>query len=268
MRGLTRHFAVFVTLVAAMLVLSLPAKAAVTVTIAGDPCSVPLIKKLAEAYTLKHSDFKAEISIFSCTLGVYKAAKGDFEIGVSTQNGLDSNLPRGAVNRVIAKSPIVLVVNMANPVNNLTYAELQAILSGSIKNWKEVGGRDMEIKNVMLEPCVRHTISKQVVMYGDNIATLTPGKKVNPVTYTNTMVAGNEGAMGQQIYGYDSPDVKVLTIDGVLPNEQTLGVSYTFYQDYNVVTKGEPSGEVKQFVDFVSSPEAAEVLRSMKHQRN
>lgn len=159
-------------------------------------------------------------------------------------------------------------MNRDNPVNNLTYAELQGILSGAIKNWKEVGGRDTEIRNVMLEPCVRHTISKQVVMYGEDIVTLKPEKKVNPVTYTNTMVAGDEGAIGEQIYGYDSADVKVLTIDGVLPDEQTLGKTYTFYQDYNIVTKGEPAGAVKEFIEFVSSPEAVDVIRSMKHVRN
>lgn len=269
MKRFKRVFGTLLTLAAFTLAASYgTAQAGNTVTIAGDPCSAPLIQKLAEAYSQKHRDFKAEVSTFACTLGVYKAARGDFEIGVSTQNGLTSNLPKGAVNRVVAKSPIVLIVNKSNPVTNLSYKDLQGILSGGIKNWKDVGGQDMEIKNVMLEPCVRHTISKQVVMYGENIATLTPEKKVNPVTYTNKMVAENKEAIGQQIYGYDSDEVKVLTIDGVLPDEKTLGKTYTFYQDYNVVTKGEPSGAAREFIEFVSSPEAMDVIRSMKHVRN
>lgn len=263
--------AVFGTVLALMVLAAAsfsPASAENKVTIAGDPCSIPLITKLAEAYANKHRGFKAEVSAFSCTLGVYKAASGEFEIGVSTQNGLASNLPKGAVNRVVAKSPIVFIVNRSNPVNNLTYKELQGILSGKIKYWKEVGGSDREIKNVMLEPCVRLTVSKQVVMYGEEILTLGPGKKVNPVTYTNKMVEENEGAIGEQIYGYDSGGVKVLTIDGVLPDEKTLSKTYTFYQDYNIVTKGEPQGAVKDFIEFVSSPEAGDIIRSMKHVRN
>lgn len=234
------------------------------VTIAGDPCSSPLISKLAEAYAAKRKGFKAEISTFSCTLGVYKAANGEFEIGVSTQNGLSANLPKGAVNTVITKSPIVMVVNRSNPVNNLSYKDLQGIFSGRIKNWKEAGGKDLEIKNVMLEPCVKHTISKQVILYGE-ITQLLPEKKGNPVEYTNKLVAENEGAIGQQIYGYDSPDVKVISIDGVLPDENTMGKQYTFYQDYNIVTKGEPAGVVKDFIDFAGTPEGREVIKSMKH---
>lgn len=235
-----------------------------TITIAGDPCSVPLITKLAEAYASKNKEFKAEVSSFSCTLGVYKAANGEADMGVSTQNGLGSNLPKGAVNKVVTKSPIVLIVNKANLVDNLSYEQVQGIFSGRIKNWKEVNGPDAEIKNVMLAPCVKHTISKQVVMYGE-INQLTPGKKVNPVEYTNIMVAENEDAIGQQIYGYESKDVKVLRIDGVLPDENTMKSEYTFYQDFNVVTKGEPKGVVKEFINFAYSPEGMAVIKSMKH---
>lgn len=238
------------------------------VTIAGDPCSIPLVMKLAEAYSAKDKEFKAEVSTFACTLGVYKAAAGDFDLGVSTQNGLSANLPKGAVNKVVTKSPIVLVVNKANPVNNLTYEQLQGIFSGKVVNWKEVGGNDGEIKNVMLEPCVRHTMSKQVVMYGENIKQLLPGKKVNPVEFTNKMVSEDEGAIGQQIYGYETGDLKVLTVDGVYPDENTLPAKYTFYQDYNVVTKGEPKGAVKDFIEFMATPEAKEIIKSMKHVTN
>lgn len=234
------------------------------VTIAGDPCSVPLITKLAEGFSARNKDFKAEVSTFSCTLGVDKAAKGEFDIGVSTQNGLDLDLLKGATNSVITKSPIVMIVNKANPVTDLTYDQLKGILSGKIKNWKEVGGREGEIKNVMLEPCVRRTISKQAIGYGELIQ-LTPNGKVNPVTYTNSLVEGDEGALGQQIYGYESENIRVLKIDGLLPDENTLPGKYRFYQDFNLVTKADPKGAVKEFIEFAFSQEGKEIIKSLKH---
>lgn len=234
------------------------------VTIAGDPCSVPLIAELAKAYSEKHKDFSAEVSSFSCTLGVYKAADGEAQIGVSTQNGLYGNLPKGAVNRVAARSPIVLIVNKGNPVDGITYAQLKGIFSGKIKNWKEVGGPDLKIANVMLAPCVKHTMGKQVALYGE-IDQLLPDGKVNPVEHTNKLVIRNAGAIGQQIYGYESGDVKILKIDGVLPEESTLEKEYTFYQDFNVVTRGEPTGEVRGFMDFIGSDEGGRIMRSLRH---
>lgn len=236
-----------------------------SITIAADPCSVPLARALAEAYSKKTKGFKAEVSSFACTLGVYKAAKGEFDIGVSTQNGLSSNLPKGAVNRVIAKSPIVMVVNRKNPVNGISYSSLQGIVSGKIKNWNEAGGVDIQIKNVMLAPCVRHTVSKQVAIYADGMDILTPEKKTDPITDTNRLVEENEGAIGQQIFGYESDRVKALSIDGVMPDEKTVPGEYTLFQDFNIVTKGKAQGAVKGFIEFAASEEARAVIKSLKH---
>jgi len=234
-------------------------------TLAGDPCSIPLARKLAEAYSARNAAFMVELQTFSCTQGVYKAASGKVDIGVSTHNGLSSNLPKGGFNTVIAKSPIVLIVNQSNPVNNLSYEQLQGIMSGKIKNWKDVGGADLEIGNVMLEPCVRNTMAKYVIPVSNDIVRLTSGKKVNPVTYTNIMVAGNKGAIGQQIYGYESKDVKVLTIDGFLPDEKTFPSQYRFYQGYNIITHGKPKGAIKDYINFAYTDEGKSIIKSMNH---
>ncbi len=236
-----------------------------TITIAGDPCSLPLAMNLAEAFSKKEPGFSVETKQVGCMLGVYQAANDRADIGVSTQNGLSANLPRGAVNTVLAKAPIVLIVNKKNPVNNLTYKQLQGIYSGKITNWKEVGGKDMEIRNVMLEPCVKHTMSKKVLPYNENISKLKPEKKVNPVIHTNRMVSENEGAMGQQLFGYEGSDVKVLSIDGVLPTEKTVPGSYTFYEEYNFVTPGEPEGIIREFLAFAESAEGRQIILDMKH---
>lgn len=242
-----------------------PATAGNMLTLAGDPCSVPLAEKLAEAYSAKNPAFKIELQTFGCTQGVYKASSGKVDIGVSTQNGLSSNTPRNGFNTVIAKSPIVLIVHPSNPVNNLSYEQLEGIMSGKIKNWKEVGGADLEIGNVMLQPCVRNTMAKHVIPMSKDIVMLKPGKKVNPVTHTNVMVASNKGAIGQQIYGYESEDVKVLTIDGVLPDENTFPAQYGFYQDYNVITRGKPEGMIREFIQFSYTDEGKAIIKAMNH---
>ena len=235
------------------------------ISLMGDPCSLPLAEKLVEAYSAGNKEFKVEMTTVGCMMGVYNAANEQADIGVSTQNGLSSNLPRGAVNTVIAKAPIVLVVNKANPVNNLTYKQLQGIYDGKITNWKELGGADIEIENVMLEPCVRYTMSKKVISYDKDISKLAPGKKVNPVTHTNVMVELNKGAIGQQLYGYETDEVKVLSIDGIFPSEDTVPDKYTFYEEYNVVTSKEPASSIKKFIQFTKSAEGKKIISAMKH---
>lgn len=238
--------------------------AAEAITIMGDPCTVPLAKKLGAAFTMKTGK-KVEIDGSSCGSGIYKASQGDVDIGVSTHEVVLSYLPAGTVNTVIAKAPTVVLVNKNNPVNDLTMKQLKGILSGNIKNWKEVGGNDVEIKNVLLQPCTTTIFAKRSAPFGKDIKRLTPEKPGNPVEGTNKLVAENEGAMGLQIYGYESPDVKVLTVDGLLPDAKTFPSRYDFYQDYNVVTREGANSDIKAFVDFALSPEGQEIVASLKH---
>lgn len=240
--------------------------AAETITIAGDPCTVPLAERLGVAFT-KKTGVDVKIESAACANGIHRASAGEVNIGVSTHEVDLTSLPAGTTNRIIAKAPTVIIVNKANPVNNLTLQQVKDILSGKIKNWKDVGGKDMEIKNVLLQPCTTAIFAKRTVPYGSDIKRLTPEKKGNPVTGTNKLVEENEGAMGLQIYGYEGANVKVLTIDGVLPDENTFPTKYGFYQDYNVITKGEPSGNTKAFIDFSLSPEGQGIVASMKHIR-
>lgn len=238
--------------------------AAETLTIAGDPCTVPLAEKLGTAFT-KKTGIDVKIESAACANGIHRASEGEVNIGVSTHEVNLESLPKGTTNKIIAKAPTVVLVNKANPINNLTLAQLKDILSGKIKNWKEVGGKDMEIKNVLLQPCTTAIFAKRTVPYGSDIKRLTPEKKGNPVTGTNKLVEENEGAMGLQIYGYESQNVKVLTVDGYLPDENTFPTKYGFYQDYNVIVKGEPSGNTKAFIDFAMGAEGQEIVASMKH---
>ena len=234
------------------------------ITIAGDPCTVPLAKKLGEAFTRKTGK-SVEIDGAACGSGIYKASQGDVDIGVSTHEVVLSYLPAGTVNTVIAKAPTVVVVNKNNPVNDLKLQQLKGILSGKIKNWKEVGGGDIEIKNVLLQPCTTTIFAKRSAPFGKEIKRLTPEKPMNPVEGTNKLVEENEGAMGLQIYGYESPNVKVLTVDGYLPDAKTFPSKYDFYQDYNVITRQGASSDIKAFVDFALSPEGQEIVASLKH---
>ncbi|OGQ44576.1 MAG: hypothetical protein A3A85_08345 [Deltaproteobacteria bacterium RIFCSPLOWO2_01_FULL_42_9] len=255
----------FITFFAFTLLITGRGMAGETITIAGDPCSAPLAKELGSAFT-KKTGIHVDVSSFSCQAGIDHATEGKADIGVNTKNELSSDLQGTDVTHtVIAKSPIVLIVNKKNPVKNLTYEQVQGIFSGKIKNWKDVSDTDMEIKNVMLMPCVTHAMSQQAALYGQDIAKIIPEKKGNPSTNTNILVAENEGAIGQQIYGYESKDVKVLAIDGLLPDKKTLPVKYKFYQDYNVVTRWKPQGKVKEFIDFALSDEGISIIKSMKH---
>lgn len=255
---------VFVAILFLSIIFVRSGMAAEPITITGDPCTVPLAEKLGTAFT-KKTGTEVKVEAASCGSGIYKASQGAVNIGVSTHEVVLSYLPEGTVNTVIAKAPTVVLVNKANPVNDLKLQQLKDILSGKIKNWKEVGGNDSEIKNVLLQPCTTTIFPKRSAPFGKDIKRLALEKPGNPVAGTNKLVEENEGAMGLQIYGYESPNVKVVTIDGYLPDANTFPSKYDFYQDYNVVTKGNANSDTKAFVEFSLSPEGQQIVASLKH---
>ena len=234
------------------------------ITIQGDPCSAPLAKKLGDAFS-KKSGVDVVVTLGKCRSGVTKAMDGDVNIGVSTYNFEDHNFPKGLVKNVVAQAPIVLVVHVSNPINNLTSDQVNAIFKGQITNWKQVGGWDTPIRNVMLPPCVTETMSHQAVSYGFKLNKLIPETKGDPVAGTNNLVSRNEAAIGMQLYGYESSNVKVLKINGVLPTAETVPSKYSYFENYNILTKGNPTGDVKKFIEFARSTKGKEIALSLKH---
>lgn len=234
------------------------------ITVAGDPCTIPQAKALADVFT-KKTGVEVVLVQGKCRSGVSEVLDGKADIGLATFNFDKNGLDKSLVDTVVGKAPIVMIVNKSNAVNNISQADLKAILAGKIRNWKELGGKDMELKNVYLQPCVVETMSYQAEHYGHDIKQLKPEKPGNPVAGTNALVEQDEAAIGMQLYGHESPNVKVLTIDGNLPDARSFPAKYAFYEDYNIVTKGKPSGAVKEYVDFALGDEGQGILASNKH---
>ena len=234
------------------------------IEIAGDPCTIPLASKLAEAYQRK-TGVEFDVQSAACGNGIYKAIQGEVDIGVSTHEVDRSILPKQTDVIVIAKAPTVILVNKKNPVNNLSLEQVNGILKGKIRNWKKVGGPDLDIENVLLQPCTTSIFQQKTTSMAKSIKRLLPMQKGNPVELTNKLVAENEGALGIQIYGYESQNVKVITIDGKLPDESSVPLKYGYYQDYSVILREEPTGEVKKFLDFIASVEGNKIVAEMKH---
>jgi len=64
----------------------------------------------------------------------------------------DAERARGVEEIFLARVPIALAVGTNNPVTNLSLSDIEAIFTGKIGNWKELGGPDAQIVTVGREP--------------------------------------------------------------------------------------------------------------------
>jgi len=139
---------------------------------------------------------------------------------------------------IVKHDEISFIVNPANPVSSLTWEQLRDMHTGKIKNWKEVGGKDMPI-TVYSDTVTGGTraMIKQNVMggadYSSSVMALTAVKKVAD------MVAADPAGVGGLGKGFVDSRVKAVQTKKL---ERPLGF----------VTIGAPSAKVKAVIDAYS----------------
>lgn len=170
---------------------------------------------------------------------------------------------------------IAVVVNPANPVKTLTVQQLADIFTAKITDWKDVGGTPGKITLLSREVnSGTHVYFKEHVLNnGDAKGTVefAPSAMMMPSSQAIAdEVAQNTGAIGYYGMGYISAKQKALPISAgegkepVPPTlENVLSNKYPISRPLFMYTKGEPAGGVKQFIDFVLSPEGQDIVKKL-----
>lgn len=191
------------------------------------------------------------------------------EIGQAKKNGVNPKEIH------VANDGITLVVNPANPVSKLTRQQLSDIYTGQTKNWKEVGGQDLKIVALSRErnSGTHVFFLEHVVKMGDkkNENEFAPSILMMPSSQAIIEeVNSNSSAIGYVGLGYLTAKEKALAVANdarspfVVPSvKSVLSKQYPISRSLLFYTNGEPSGEVKSFVDYVLSPEGQKIVLKM-----
>ncbi|MFH1138440.1 MAG: phosphate ABC transporter substrate-binding protein [Pseudomonadota bacterium] len=235
------------------------------ITMTGSTTVLPIAQKAAENYMKMHSDVNISVSGTGSGDGVKAIIDGTADIGNSSRDMKDKEKKlaesKGVapVRHTVALDCIVPVVHPSNPVSALTTAQMKDIYAGKVKNWNEVGGEDKPIAVIS-----RDSSSGTFEVWNEKVL---EGEKVRPDAQLQASngavaqaVAGNKFAIGYVGIGYLNPSLKALTVNGVEASAQTAkDESYPVARALYMFTAGEPTGEVKSFLDFVKSPEGQKV---------
>jgi phosphate transport system substrate-binding protein len=172
----------------------------------------------------------------------------------------------------ITSEAFVFIVQADNPVESLTLAQIQKIYTGEIKNWKEVGGKDLPI--VAYQRPVNsgsQTGFLDLVMKG-----LTP--TVAPVEQIAVemgdlidIIAGfrsDASAIGYSYYYFvtdmwKNDKVKLLKVDGVYPDKTTISqgtypIATAYYAVFDKAQK--KNSDVRNVVEWILSPDGQRLV--------
>ena len=230
-------------------------------TVSGSTSVLPLSEKLSQAFMEKNQGVKIHVQGGGSSAGVKAADQGAAEIGSASRNLKETEKGLGLVEHKIAVDGIAIAVNTKNEaVEDLTVEQVRKIFSGEITNWKELGGADVAINVVSREEGsgTRGAFTDMVMEYKDAAgekkeADLTADAAIQPSSGAiRTTVAGDENAIGYLSLGYLDDSVKTIKIDGVEPTSSNiLAGDYKISRPFLYLTKGEPEGAVKAYIDWV-----------------
>ncbi|WP_339172621.1 substrate-binding domain-containing protein [Solibacillus sp. FSL R5-0691] len=196
--------------------------------------------------------------IFGKTDMIFAAGPSDAQINQAEQQGIKLHLTP------IGKEAFVFFVNSKNKVNRLSLDQIKGIYAGEITNWSEVGGKDDSIRAFQRPQDSGSQTALQRLM-GDTRLMEAPtediatgmGGIINEVSrYKNY-----KNAIGYTFRYYSNEmvknkEIKLLEIDGVAPTRETIrNNTYPIASEFYIVTAGEPTGNVKELIDWVLSEE-------------
>lgn len=247
----------------------------------GSDTIVNLALAWAETYQAEYPDIRISVTGGGSGTGIAALINGTVDIANASRKIKDEELTEAQskgvdqLEHIIARDAIAVIVNPENPVNELTLQQIADIYSGKITNWREVGGEDRPIVKLS-----RETNSGTHVYFLETVLRL--GDKENKTLFsTDTLllpssegiiaeVRQNPNAIGYDGLGYVPDDLKMIAIAKetggayVLPAIATVNdKTYPIARDLYMYTNGEPTGAVKEYLDWILSSEAQEIVAKL-----
>lgn len=240
-----------------------------TWTFGGSTTVAPIAHVAIEQFAKQHPAAKITYEGLGSSTGLKQLAEGTISLAGSSRDLKQSELDSGLVPVVVARDALAVVVNKDITIANLSKEELAAIFSGTITNWKQVGGKD-EVITVIVRDETSGTWGsfKEIVLDPGKLAYTRNAIVAKENGEVAAKVASTPGAIGYVGLGFveeiTKAGGKALSINGVLPGVKTAtDGTYPLSRSLYMATKG-PAAEgsiQKSFLDFVLSPRGTVIVR-------
>lgn len=247
----------------------------------GSDTIVNLALAWAERYQAQHADVRISVTGGGSGTGIAALLNGTVDLANASRQikaeEVETARSQGIepLEHIIARDAIAVIVNSENPVSELTLHQIADIYSGKITNWSGVGGEDKPIVKLS-----RETNSGTHVYFLETVLRLGKSDDKTLFSMDTLLLPSSEGiisevrhnpnAIGYDGLGYVPHDVKTIAIakeaggEYVLPSIETVNdKSYPIARDLYMYTNGEPTGIVKEYLDWILSAEAQEIVAEL-----
>ena len=249
---------VLILLLTVSLVSACSAKNNAEIIVAGSTSVQPYAEILAEEYMLLHPDTVIDIQGGGSSAGIMAAQTGTSNLGMSSRVLKDEEKNLWFVE--IARDGLAVIINPDNPIQSLTLQQVSDIYSAKITDWSQLGGKKAKIHIITREDgSGTRDAFVNLVMGESNITPKAIVQDSNGAV--RQLVADDPNAVGYISLGLVDATVKALELDGVAATrDNVINGSYNLSRPFLFIAQSEPTGQTKQFLDFVLSAEGQKIL--------
>jgi len=244
------------------------------ITVKGSDTMVILAQKWAEVYMKTNPSTSIQVTGGGSGVGISALINGATDIATASRKmkntekeKLKARYNTLGVEVACAKDGITIYLHPSNKVKELTIKQLSDIFKGTIKNWKEVGGADAEIRLYGRENSSgTYVFFQENVVKGDyasNCQTL-PGtaavvnavkKDPNAIGYGGAAYA--EGIEICKVKKDDNSPAYEASAETIKNNQ------YPITRFLYMYLKNKPTGAMKNYIDWILSAEGQKLVVEM-----
>jgi phosphate transport system substrate-binding protein len=220
-----------------------------------------LAPRLIAAYKKDNPAAEFDVESKATVYGFAALLGGKSDIAAASRPPLKEELELAKIRGIemndyaVGSYTVAVIVNAGNPVANLTKDQVREIFTGTIKNWKDVGGPDAPISLLIRDPIAGTHLGFKELALG-NTAYSSDAKMFTDYAGIVKGVAADAHGIG-----YTSLDlakeagVKGVSVGGVEPSVTTVHQgNYPYSRVVKLHTgKGRESAATKAFIQFVQS---------------
>ena len=243
-----------------------------TYTWGGSTTVAPFVYAAIEQFQKDNPGVKISYEGTGSGAGLTSLAAGQYSLAGSSAD-LNAEQLKTLVPATVALDGLTPVINKSVKLSNISKANLAAIFTGKITNWKEIGGMDAKIVVINRdESSGTYKAFWEIVCqkeYGKAIAYTKDAIVAKENGEVAAKVASTPGSIGYVGMAFAEEVVKAggrsLMVDGVkdtIPN--VVAKKWPISRQLYLVTKGEPkAGSVeKAFIDFLLSDKGQAIVKS------
>jgi phosphate transport system substrate-binding protein len=229
-----------------------------TLTLAGSTSIQPFADKWAEVFMAGHPGLAVNVQGGGSSAGIQACESGACGIGMSSRELKTDEKVLHEI--VVARDGLAVIVHPSNPLRGLKTGEVKQIFAGDVLHWKMFGGENRPITVVTREEgSGTRGAFQEMVMGRTRIFSGAITEDSNGTV--REIVAHDPAAIGFISLGLVNDQVRALALDGAAATDANIrNGSYRLVRPFLFLSRGEPAGLAKEFIDFVLSDEGQDLV--------